>query len=100
MIELSRVQPIALEGGFSSVRVWVNDTFSGPVYFDDYDNNKFLFEDLNDYSIDLCGHFNLPGRELDPSQNSTLDITNFKWLKGSRHIFTNRTSIIFESQLY
>ena len=90
---MSRTQPTEMDGGFTSARFWVNGVSFDLIRFGDYDSDDYPFTELDNYALDLCGHFSpLPGQQLNPSRSPTLDIANFLWVKGSRRVYADPTS--------
>ena len=97
IFEIVQAQPQGLEAGFSSARVWVNQTVTTRVFFGDLAAGDTTITDGDNAALDICGVFDSTSPNLvSSSLAGYFDILNFVWFQGARGLFTSTTGSIIE----
>ena len=88
-----QAQPQGLEFGFSSTRVWVNQSVTPRAIFGDFATGDTTIVDGDNAALDICGVFDSTSPNLvSSSLTGYFDILNFVWFQGARSVFTDPTS--------
>ena len=88
-----QAQPQGLEVGFSSARVWVNQSVTSRVFFGDFATGDTTIVDGDNAALDICGVFDSTSPNLvSSSLTGYFDILNFVWFQGARGVFQNTAS--------
>ena len=82
IVEIIQAQPIEFGIGFSSLRIWVNQTVTGPIYFGDFVTENLPIANGTDGTLRLCS-----------TGSSNFDAMNFIWFQGSESLFVNASGI-------
>ena len=94
VIEVVQAQPIEYGVGFSSMRVWVDNTATPRVYFGNFSIGNTA-ADGSDAFFDLCGCYNPGSDVVDPTLSGAFDVMNFLWFEGAESLFQDSSGMLF-----
>jgi hypothetical protein len=95
-VEIVQTQPLSFGVGFSSVRVWVNQTSTPRVYFGNFTTGDFTIVDGKSTALEICGVYDSTSSgNVNPTLTGYFDILNFVWFQGAQGLFTSTNASIF-----
>ena len=86
IVEVVQAQPSEFEVGYCSGRIWINGVNSSRIYFGNFTQGIYLFDDMNNVEITLCSR-KLEGSDTDLLNFGEYDLMNFVWFKGSEGLY-------------
>ncbi len=97
MVEIIQAQPLEIEIGFSSARIWVNGIVTSRAYFGNFSTGDTAIADGNSAALDVYGAYDATSANLVSSKlTGDFDTLNFRWITGSEGAFQNSSGkIIF-----
>jgi len=88
VVEIVQAQPQEFGVGFSSARIWVNQTVTPRVYFGDFSTGDTTIADGNNAALEICGVFDSTSSNMvNPNLSGYFDVLNFLWFQGSESLF-------------
>ncbi len=92
VLEIVQAQPQSFGVGFSSARVWVNQTVTPRVFFGNFTTGNMTIADGNDAAFEICGVYNSTSTNLvSTNLAGYFDVLNFVWFQGAQGLFQNTT---------
>jgi hypothetical protein len=92
VLEIIQAQPQSFEVGFSSARIWINQTVTPRVFFGNFTTEDTTIADGNDAAFEICGVYDSTGPNLvSTSLAGYFDVLNFVWFEGAQGLFQNTT---------